>query len=99
MPACCGAPAGRRTISAVGVPEVERAALADGVVGLAEPLAGRRAAEILQLLEEAPLGVEAGGARVLVGLPGAVDALNLDALVLILRKLPLVQEPAHQMDG
>src|SRR5215204_1505666 len=90
---------GRRKISAVGVPEVDRAALADGVVGLAEPLARRRAAEILQLLEEAPLGVEARGGGVLVELPAAVDAVHVDALVLVLRKLALVDEPADEIDG
>src|SRR4051812_17081048 len=86
-------------VSGVRTLEVERAVAADRVVALGEPFARRRPAEILQFLEEAPFGIEPRGGGVLVELPPAVDAVHVDALVLVLRELALVDQAADEVDG
>src|SRR3954462_12505495 len=59
--------------------QVERAALADGSIVLPQPGASRVAAEIAQLLEEAPLGIGARRGGVLVELLAPVDPVHQDA--------------------
>src|SRR5215207_8737762 len=74
--------AGDRAASGIRLLQVERAAFPDRVVVFPVPAPSGRAAEVLQLLEEAPLGVEPRGGGVFVKPPSAMDAMHVDALVL-----------------
>ena len=83
----------------VGRLQIERGAVADGVVVAREPVLGRRPAEVAQLLEEAPGGVEARGGREGVELRPAVDAVHEHALVIAPGQFALVDQPRHEFDG
>jgi hypothetical protein len=70
----------------------------DRLVVLGKPVPGGRPSKVLELLEERPLGVEPGRCRERVEVMPAMKAVHEDPLVVLGRKLSLLDQPGHELD-